>query len=402
VIAVSIPFNNVSRGEDSLISDEKPMYKRVGNCVHVTTRKDGLEKYDGSWIALGANTVSPGSSAYYVQVRAHPRYIVGASKLQEVPAPHTEVEALSLTGLGAQASKRLNALALANSIWETKDFPGMLDLVKRRERIGDILTGHRLSDSPTWRRILKLSDRVRPLKTAKRMLQFGRLLRDEGLGWALGWAPTIRDVQNIRKELPKAWNERKQNFKPFTVHRSDFQSNTTSGQYVDGATFDYDLIEDVRRVAGLRCVPPQPKDYYFDRFRQADKLIANLVGNPLTVIWEAVPWSFVIDWFVSIDDLIGDSYLRGLSGYELTAWTSSKQDSRITWSGWAYTSCNPSTGALTGYNKFDWTHSRTTYIRTPATLPSLLTNVRFRAGPKQAFLGILLGLGLIDRPRGGR
>ena len=108
------------------------------------------------------------------------------------------------------------------------------------------------------------------------------------------------------------------------------------------------------------------------------------------------------DWFVSIDDLIADTFLRSISGYKVLPWTSSRVETKITWSSNAFFGCDSVTGALTNQEQVQWTHRRTTFSRSPAVLPSLLSNVRFRAGPKQAYLGILLALGLIDRKKGGR
>jgi hypothetical protein len=53
------------------------------------------------------------------------------------------------------------------------------------------------------------------------------------------------------------------------------------------------------------------------RLSNSDALLANQMGfvNPLSVAWEVVPWSFLVDWVVNVGDVINS--LTDLVGLEL-------------------------------------------------------------------------------------
>lgn len=387
-------------GRIETIIDEKPNFSAIGDCVHNKVVIDDMSALDGVKSILSKNSYWSNSHwTYFPTVQTRPGLLLADTYLSSPPPPISFDTDQSLVGLAAKAAERMSKLALTNTIWETKDFPGMFDYQSRRKRIGDAFTGHRLSDSPTWRRFLKLSDKVRPLKGSKRLLQFGRLLRDEGLGWAFGWSPTLQDMRNISRELPRAWKKKDEELQPFTVRsKSLIPPVIVQGSYAD-RYYNTDILSGVK-VAGIRVVPPKPQEYYYNQVRAFDKLVQELNGNPLSTIWEAVPWSFAIDWFLSVDDLINDAWLRK-SGWNVQPWVSQKKTSERTWRHDINIGVNSFTGDWIT-TPITWSHSRTIYHRTKAQLPGLLSNIRFRAGPKQALLGTLLGWGIIDRRRAGR
>jgi hypothetical protein len=151
---------------------------------------------------------------------------------------------------------------------------------------------------------------------------------------------------------------------------------------------------------------PKAQDKYLtDFFRKTDKVLGELLGpNPLAIIWEAIPFSFAIDWLLSLDNVLDDLWLRELSGAKIEMSRSQKLETVRTWS-WRYLSGmgpNPSVSLnVIRPPESQWIYSTiigeiesSLYVREPMALPPLLTNVRIRGGPKQAFLGILIALGI--------
>lgn len=122
------------------------------------------------------------------------------------------------------------------------------------------------------------------------------------LEYWFGWSPTVNDLYNLgsvlaHKPLSQPYQATsKRNLPPITAGAagvSSFRSMTEEGFYL------------VKTGAKVRVVNP-------------DELILQQMGllNPLSIAWEVVPFSFVVDWFTKFGDVV--STCTDFAGLELT------------------------------------------------------------------------------------
>jgi hypothetical protein len=125
------------------------------------------------------------------------------------------------------------------------------------------------------------------------------------------WQPAVQDVYEASKAFEAISNgPRQQVFK--TSHRYDVDVST-NGNYLAGTarfqlqrTYTYEMYEELAA------------------YRQMG------LGNPLSILWERLPWSFVLDWFYPVG-----TYLELIGQVPLMNGRWMKTDSlRITQVGW--------------------------------------------------------------------
>ena len=111
------------------------------------------------------------------------------------------------------------------------------------------------------------------------------------------WEPTIQDTFSAVKAFEAiSSGPRKSAFRAGTFMSRALKYNTN---YVDG----------VNQVVTLR------KSILYEMYEEMDALRQVGLLDPLSVIWERLPWSFIVDWFMPIGsylDLIGQvPYMNG-------------------------------------------------------------------------------------------
>lgn len=139
----------------------------------------------------------------------------------------------------------------------------------------------------------------------------GRNISARWLELQYGWLPLLSDIHGlieaIRKGLvkPATFMVRGNVSRRYNYHAS--RSNA-SGQTV--------TVKAKAGKYGVRC-----SALYAVRMPTIEAMKSLGVENPLTVAWNLSPWSFLIDWFVSVGDffsgLTADSYTKFLTG----SWT---------------------------------------------------------------------------------
>jgi len=62
-----------------------------------------------------------------------------------------------------------------------------------------------------------------------------------------------------------------------------------------------------------------------DAFNQLSDAIDSYVGvNPIGLIWEVLPFSWAVDWLLSVDDVLDNLFLQASSRFNIQYWTSVK------------------------------------------------------------------------------
>lgn len=128
-------------------------------------------------------------------------------------------------------------------------------------------------------------------KRPKDLRQSARSLGSNYLEFHFGWSPLIGDIGNAVETLQSG-------IPPLKVSAKGSASRsfkeTTGIYWYDQTYWTHSVSSDVRIASAVRVTNP-------------NLFLANQLGfvNPAMVAWELVPFSFVVDWFVSVSDFLG-------------------------------------------------------------------------------------------------
>lgn len=139
--------------------------------------------------------------------------------------------------------------------------------------------------------------------------QLVKILADTYLEYAFGLAPLINDTKKAAEALARlAWEVESPSIKTRLVGRGISETgDITTDQLVPGSTF---LVVDktTRRttqvrtqyVAGFKAYPTADRGSH-DRLMQ---LLGFRPESWIPGVWEAVPWSWLVDYFVNVQELL--------------------------------------------------------------------------------------------------
>ena len=206
------------------------------------------------------------------------------------------LSAWSLDAFNAFHDQIPEEVKLANFLYELKDIKGLIPKIIRRS----------------------------PSKT----------LSSNFLGLEFGWKPMIRDIKKII-DVAASVEKRLQYLKSTVGKEVSLRFTRSMDLSTDPFTlvlsrdgsprnFKYKRIgqEGTFRVTGKLRQNLSGLDDYFAHW----KALAAATGfnNPAAIVWEAIPYSFVVDWFVHLDKLVGSMAIQPFGG----EWTLS----RVGWS----------------------------------------------------------------------
>lgn len=134
-------------------------------------------------------------------------------------------------------------------------------------------------------------------------------LSDQWLEWHFGWEPLVQDIGNAIEVLQKA----------------DFGLRRVRGKSRYNNQYDYRLDNssnpDTHLPGEVSLIHRKVRhDFLFQadvRISNPNAYLANQMGfvNPLSVAWELVPFSFVVDWFGNVGQVL--SSMTDFVGLEL-------------------------------------------------------------------------------------
>lgn len=286
---------------------------------------------------------------------------------------------------------KLEQLHLLNTAWEARELPSLFAMFNKRNLLS-------LPNGIRWLTGWTADSRGRSAITRTGMASKAFLdwLRNNQLGYSFGLLPTIGDTRDIHEELKKGLRSRNLRETATIVGKTakTFRTNLYSGTGITGGH----IIEDfsVLRVDGVRStlVKPRFKSEAFGNF------VTQTLGiNGAAVIWEAIPFSWCVDWFLSVDNVIDNIWAQSQDEYRLEYWTSTKHqyERRVRYSylqniGGDQPSIvkQESDGGLLRCSFSD-------YNRNPRAQPSPMSGAHSRLTPKKVYLMALVALGFASK-----
>jgi hypothetical protein len=117
---------------------------------------------------------------------------------------------------------------------------------------------------------------------------------DNWLEFSFGWRPLIQDIGRVVEILQDPLPKRKVRGKGLSVQDSYSGAWWAGLRYPDRMQAQW-IHAETRVFAGTTVVGVNP-----------DLYLANSLGfvNPALVAWESVPFSFVVDWFTNVGDML--------------------------------------------------------------------------------------------------
>jgi hypothetical protein len=217
------------------------------------------------------------------------------------------------------------------------------------------------------------------------------------LGWSFGFAPLIDDLRKISRALPKLRKDlaklARNSTKPYTVTRRcegevSFNPTGTSGYGSSPTgkwTEELKILVPPVRIAGVRG--RRTIEYNLEEFQQLDYLISRFIATgPVTLVWERVPFSFVIDWFIDLTGLLEklDNTLASRGKVIDRSWSSDKHEVTL------YCICNEDDNEPTPYDGEPIASMVTKYYHRKPAVADHTVSSSGRFGKKQAGLSLSL------------
>lgn len=176
-------------------------------------------------------------------------------------------------------------------------------------------------------------------RMTRRRLRYGaKAFADNYLEFHFGWSPLMSDIHDSMEALSKPYRPHEVSARVRgKIDAGSFYSKETtiSSSITERATYRTN-IQDIT----LRCDM---------QVQNPNLALAEQMGliNPATILWEKIPFSFVVDWFVNVGDFLGQ--FTDFSGLYLTK-QSRTIFTRHDWSETMVTSYPPSEGYTTWTN----------------------------------------------------
>lgn len=303
--------------------------------------------------------------------------------------PGLSLPSSRLGELPARAVRALEELHMTTTTIEARELPELFKLLSPR---GSFLR----NASRIGRNYLQGRN------PGKSMKQLCKLYREGHLAYTFGIMPTVSDMTNIVKSL-------KNGLKDFKTYKSVTLGGDRSGHkrvsLGDQAWHtNLSMLEEVThsRTDGVRLLYKKPRntgEYY-------DKLLniwQRTVGcNPMGLIWEVLPFSFAVDWIITIDQLLDLLWLNNQTSYSVQYWTTIKSTyTRTLLYGSPGEAIRNTSGFLeiVGFaqpsNVLTYSHYDRQTVPPPAPMESIQFVKDFSA--KKGFLLGLIGMGLRRR-----
>lgn len=289
----------------------------------------------------------------------------------------------SLAGtLPAKIVRRMDGYHSSTDVVEAREFPRLFDMFRRRSETNDLV-----------RELIRHPGRF----GRKQGLALLREMRKFLLLKKFGVDPTVRQVQELCKELSRPAKPRQTEF---SVHarKSESLGNQFDHGWESQAYGHYKCTESLSsyRVDGCHVVWSRPT-YHNPFFKEADRFLSKWTGvNPIGLAWEVYPYSFMVDWFLSIDDAIDNIFIGCSSDVKTQYWVTQKVeykrkvDGKLCVAVSGYSPAPPNREFIGPYTLSETVSS---YDRRRCGGPSVSDSIRSRLNAERIFWSFLLAIG---------
>lgn len=316
-------------GADVLVQVDKTI-PTVGNVfVCALTGPGGYTTIDNAWESIGIPKLAPGS---------------------DLDPPRPNIPDYAWEGWMSVYPVIREELKLLNSVYELKDFSRLPGLFAKTRKgftdLSELIKGRRWAhasklqgelrlmyqvlqpQSPaTWSYLLKLPRKVATKLSLRDVLQrlvsLGRLSADHLLNWQFCIAPGLRDMAaassaagSVASQLDGLLSRADGTVQKSHWSRTVPHSNIEGWQFVDRDSKSWEGPSTLVYTKPWCNISELPKYTFTARYaytyspetvRLAEQLaMKDALGLNLSAanIWQAIPWSFVVDWFIRIGDTL--------------------------------------------------------------------------------------------------
>ncbi|DAD50906.1 TPA_asm: maturation protein [ssRNA phage SRR5467091_1] len=145
----------------------------------------------------------------------------------------------------------------------------------------------------------KFAAEVKKGRGIKGKRRYASMLSDAWLSWTLGWSPLFSDVHDAAEALARLSTSNRFDGKRITGVGMD----ETSICHNPGNYNAYILLNRVDRLSSMvkyvAMIKARP-----DKFLTFADSFGITPGDVIPAVWEAIPWSFLIDYFVNVNEVL--------------------------------------------------------------------------------------------------
>jgi hypothetical protein len=183
-----------------------------------------------------------------------------------------------------------NASQWANNLLEARE---SIDSVVGRA--GQLLSFARNLRKGNFSGAAKALGQPKPSTKQMRSLDKAKSFGDQFLEFHFGWVPMVQDIGSALDTLNKT------DFGSRTLRSSGRITSRSHDRYEGGAPQYYRIVDSTATTT--------VKSTITTRVTNPNAFLASQLGfvNPLSVAWEAVPYSFVVDWFSNVGQVLASS-----------------------------------------------------------------------------------------------
>lgn len=154
----------------------------------------------------------------------------------------------------------------------------------------------------TSTRALSWARRWRPPSQADRRRDLAGSLANTWLEWHFGWKPMIQDIANATRVITNADANAK--------HLRDLRIRVRSGHSQGGFDFTTGYSGAYYHITARHEGSVKGALSAKVNVSNPDVYLQNRLGllNPAGIVWELIPFSFVVDWFANVDQILAANF----------------------------------------------------------------------------------------------
>lgn len=292
----------VSKWNDTFTGIENPSHKaQILSETSATTPASGEKVTIDSWpIMFGTIEAHYGTKAAHNYLYRY--YTISGEPLGSIPTilPSNRVDTPTLNRVTAHA----NSMFLSKAKSAISSFQSGQDIAELKQTIESVLHPMKSLQKTTLSYISTLSKVKNKFKTVRNLSDrnhgLKKALADTYLEWTFGWAPLAADIAQGITDLGKT----RFNSVPVESHASEGYSSTDSYDYGNGIESAFYVAHRVVTSYYSIRLKGVVNAYYNGTQPSLAQELQLLPEDFAPTAWNVLPYSFVVDYFLNIGDVI--------------------------------------------------------------------------------------------------